>query len=100
LGALLIGDDMDNEQWHLDKKVPLGIIFALVFQTLGLLIVGTAWKTSVDARLERLEMNDLDRKPQESRVIRLEEKLLAIATSLTRIEAKLESMPVRERPTP
>ncbi len=86
-------EDMANRtdnDWHLDKKVPLGIIFAILIQTLGIIVVGTAWKTGVDARIERLEASDLDKKPQESRLVRLEEKLLSISSSLSRIELKLD----------
>lgn len=92
-----MADRSDNE-WHLDKKVPLGIIFAILIQTIGIIVVGTAWKTGVDARIERLEASDLDKKPQESRLVRLEEKLLAISNSLTRIEVKLDAPSSRKLP--
>ena len=88
-GVQEMANRADNE-WHLDKKVPLGIIFAILIQTLGIIVVGTAWKTGVDARIERLEASDLDKKPQESRLVRLEEKLLSISSSLSRIELKLD----------
>jgi len=80
----------EDHQWHLDKKVPVGIIMAIILQTLGFVAIGSAWRADVDSRLSQLERNDVDRKPQEARLIRLEEKLLGIANSLARIETRLE----------
>ncbi len=83
--------DYADGQWHLDKKVPVSIIVAIILQTLGFVAIGAAWKADVDSRLTQLERSDADRKPQESRLIRLEEKLLGIANSLARIENRLEA---------
>lgn len=82
---------MAAEEWHLDKKVPVTIIVALVLQTLGFIYVGTAWKTEVDFRVNNLERLNEDRKSQEGRIIAVEQQLNYITDSLKRIEAKLES---------
>ena len=82
---------MAIEEWHLDKKVPVTIIVALVLQTLGFIYVGTAWKTEVDFRVNNLERLNDDRKSQEGRIIAVEQQLNYITDSLKRIEAKLES---------
>jgi len=79
------------EAWHLDKKVPVTIIVALVLQTLGIIYVGTAWKTEVDFRISSLERLNEDSKSQEGRIIAVEQQLNYITDSLKRIEAKLES---------
>lgn len=86
-------DDMHEPepQWHLDKRVPLAIIITIFLQTAGFIYVVSTWKADVDARLSQLEKSDTDRKPQESRLIRLEERLESIKSSLVRIESKLES---------
>ncbi len=81
---------MATEEWHLDKKVPVTIIVALVLQTLGFIYVGTAWKTEVDFRVNNLERLNEDRKSQEGRIIAVEQQLSYITDSLKRIEAKLE----------
>ena len=81
---------MAAEEWHLDKKVPVTIIVALVLQTLGFIYVGTAWKTEVDFRVNNLERLNEDRKSQEGRIIAVEQQLNYITDSLKRIEAKLE----------
>ncbi len=82
---------MATEAWHLDKKVPVTIIVALVLQTLGIIYVGTAWKTEVDFRISSLERLNEDSKSQEGRIIAVEQQLNYITDSLKRIEAKLES---------
>lgn len=81
---------MVAEEWHLDKKVPVTIIVALVLQTLGFIYVGTAWMTEVDFRINNLEQLNNDRKSQEGRIIAVEQQLNHITDSLKRIEAKLE----------
>lgn len=78
-----------REQWHLDKKVPIGIIFALVVQTITFFVIATSWKTTVDGRLGRLEEIVSDNKSQGDRIIILEQQLTFIAASLKRIEDRL-----------
>ena len=82
---------MAEEEWHLDKKVPVGIIVALGLQTLAFIYIGTAWKTEVDFRVNNLERLNEERKSQEGRIITMEQQLRYITDSLGRIEAKLES---------
>jgi hypothetical protein len=79
-----------GEAWHLDKKVPLGIIFAIIMQTVTLVVIGTVWKTQTDSRLEALEKTDLGRSGLNDRVIILEQKFNYIQESLGRIEEKIE----------
>lgn len=80
---------MQKEQWHLDKRVPIGIIFALIAQTISFFVIATSWKTTVDGRLGRLEEIVSDNKSQGDRIIILEQQLTFIAASLKRIEDRL-----------
>ena len=80
---------MQKEEWHLDKKVPIGIIIALAVQTVSFLTVATAWKTSVDGRISRLEEIAASNSNQTERIIVLEQQLKFIVESLNRIEQKL-----------
>lgn len=86
-----MGATAQQDEWHLDKKVPIGIILALVIQTISFFVVATSWKTSVDGRLVRLEEIVSDNKSQGDRIIVLEQQLKFIADSLTRIEKKLDT---------
>jgi len=45
------GDERRDGSWHLDKRVPIAIIFVLVFQA-----VGWVWGASkLDSRVESIE---------------------------------------------
>lgn len=79
-----------REEWHLDKKVPLGIIIALIIQTVTVFTIATAWKTSVDSRIGRLEEIISTNSNQGERIIILEQQLKFILESLSRIEKKLD----------
>ena len=85
-----MGQELQREQWHLDKKVPIGIIFALVIQTITFFTIAAAWKTSVDVRIERLEETAVDSTKQGDRILILEQKFNYIVDSLARIEKKLD----------
>lgn len=84
---------MSDETWHLDKRVPISIIAAIVAQTLTFVYVGTTWKVEIEQRVSTLEKSDNDRKGFESRLIVLEQQLKFISDSLGRIEKKLEAKP-------
>lgn len=42
---------MANEQWHLDKRVPVAIIFAIFVQSMG----GIWWASSLNERTAQIE---------------------------------------------
>lgn len=78
-----------DESWHLDKRVPLAFIAALIVQTVGLISVATAWKADVDSRLNILERAMDERKGQGDRLIVVEQQLRYIKESVDRIETTL-----------
>ncbi|MGJ3260423.1 MAG: hypothetical protein ACFE0S_12550 [Rhodospirillales bacterium] len=45
----------DQRAWHLDKRVPIGIIAALIVQTLALLYTDAAWRAETGTRINALE---------------------------------------------
>lgn len=45
----------ENQNWHLDRKVPIGIILAILFQTFGIVI----WGTKLDSRVGYLESQNV-----------------------------------------
>lgn len=42
---------MPEQQWHLDKRVPVAIIFAILMQSLG----GVWWAASINERTAQIE---------------------------------------------
>lgn len=83
----------DEASWHLDKRVPIALIFAFVIQTITLVYVGTNWKSDIDHRVVALEKSDDMRRPQSDRLLTVEIRLGTIQDSLKRIEEKLEGQP-------
>lgn len=78
-----------DSQWHLDKKVPLAMIVAFFIQSITFIWIGATWKQSIDSRIDILERADVERKPQESRLIRLEERIINISALLDKIDKRL-----------
>jgi len=46
----------DNQAWHLDKRVPIGIIAALIVQTVALLYTEATWRAETGSRINALEI--------------------------------------------
>jgi hypothetical protein len=82
-----------DSDWHLDKKVPLGLLVMIVVQTITLVYVGTTWKSDIDHRLVVLEKSDDARSPQGNRLTILEQQFSFIQQTLGRIERKLDATP-------
>ena len=83
------GNNNGDGNWHLDKRVPIGLLFMIVVQTVTLVYVGTTWKSDIDHRLFSLERSDSDRSSQSSRIVVLETQFTFIQDSLIRIEQKI-----------
>jgi hypothetical protein len=77
---------MDDNHWHLDRKVPIGIIFALVGQTLFFTYWGSTWKSETDNRLNSLEKYQTDTTGQENRIVVLEQQFSYIREDLAEIK--------------
>jgi CHASE1-domain containing sensor protein len=85
------GEEEGDNKWHMDKRVPIGIILAILFQTLGLVWYLAKTTTDVNNRLDNLEENKRAVASQESRIIVLEQNFSFIKTTLDRIERKLDN---------
>jgi len=73
-------------KWHLDKRVPIAMIVAILFQT-GIFI----WLIAkLDSRVEALERTSLSRSTIPDRVTRLEVIVEQLPRTLERIENKLD----------
>ena len=69
--------DDDNTSWHLDRKVPIGLIIAVLLQTCALLI----WGTKLDSRVGYLETQNLS---QDGKITRLEDVSSRVAVMESR----------------
>jgi hypothetical protein len=84
------------ENWHLDKKVPIGIIAALLIQTLTFAVLGSRWMATTDARLTYLEQVQSGSSGQDGRIIRLETRFEGMQQTLLNIERMVGEL-IRER---
>lgn len=77
-----------ESHWHLDKKVPIAFILALLAQ--GICFIWMAAK--FDARLEAVERQLVSSAPHSDRITRMEVKVENIERGVVRIENVLQSM--------
>lgn len=83
---------MQDNQWHLDKKVPLAIIFSIVAQTLFFTYWGSTWKAETENRLNSLEKFQVSVDGQERRIVILEQQWSYIRDSLSEIKALIRDV--------
>lgn len=78
----------DKEPWHLDKRVPVALILAILLQT------GSAlwWAATVNARVERLEKDAAQTIGTDSRLVRLETQMQSINETLRETKDILRRM--------
>lgn len=75
----------DDRKWHLDKRVPIALIFALAVQTFTF-----GWAAaSLMGRVERLEEVTKTYGPQAERLTRVEVRLEHVQDGVKRIEQLL-----------
>jgi len=80
---------MSDQQWHLDKRVPVAIIFAILLQSMG----GVWWASSLNERTAQIERRldgFSDRSQRADRDIASIQQNVAILS--TRIEAQVRSI--------
>lgn len=75
-----------REDWHLDKKVPIGLIIGLVVQTIVITAVGATKFESLDNRVGNLEKSDTEQASHEGRITILEQKFDYIRSDLADIK--------------
>lgn len=74
--------DSASREWHLDKRVPLALIFMLLMQFAGLVW----WGSQISARLDVLERAVLSRTDDHERLVRIETAVAGIDRRLERME--------------
>lgn len=79
----------DDNQWHLDKKVPISLIMAIVMQTGGFAWWGAAQSEKVAVLKERLDAIA----PQADRLTRVEVNIETIKDSLADIKSLIRRSP-------
>jgi len=83
----------EDSQWHLDKRVPVAIIFALLMQTIG----AFWWAATITERVAHLERTGIVNRELHDRVIRLEAQQIITNTLLSEIRDDIRSQNRRDR---
>lgn len=73
---------------NIERKVTLGVAFAVIVQLAGTLL----WAGAAAERLDALERNAVETRPLGERLVRVEAELEAVRAQLNRIETKLEAL--------
>ncbi|MBG52594.1 MAG: hypothetical protein CML99_09275 [Rhodobiaceae bacterium] len=82
----------EEAHWHLDKRVQIALILALVMQTAGAL----TWAGAASERISQLERRTSESSEIGERTARVEEQVRYMRTILDRIEQKLDRVVERE----
>ena len=49
----LTGNQRPDSEWHLDKRLPIAIIFAIAVQTIGIVTFAASWKAAFRLALSK-----------------------------------------------
>ena len=79
----------EDGNWHLDKKVPIALIVAILFQTGGIVW----WGAVTSERLNALERKADIAAPQADRLTRVETRLEAVQDGIAEIKSILRKEP-------
>ena len=84
---------MPGDEWHLDKKVPIGLIVGFVVQTIVITAWGTTKFDTIENRVSNLEKSDGTQQSHESRIVILEQQFSYIRADLQEIKLLLRRDP-------
>lgn len=80
-----------DHKWHVDRRVPLIFVFAIVVQTVVVLFGGSWWASAMSTRMSNVETEIKSLTPESSQIIRLQVQMEAVQSTTQRIENMLES---------
>lgn len=101
------GAQAHADQWHLDKRVPIALIFAILAQT----VAGVWWAATLQGTVNELSRRQIiietqadgdgvEAKSFSERLARMEERAAAQSDTLRRIEAQINVIIERDRAHP
>ena len=78
--------DEQRREWHLDRKVTVGLILALVMHA------GTSiwWASDLTSRVKKMEQDQREASDVPERLTRVETQVDGVREDLQRIEGKLD----------
>ncbi len=79
-----------RDEWHLDKKIPIGLFLGLLVQTIVITSWGTSKFENIDNRITNLEKSDGSQASHENRLVVLEQQFSYIRSDLAEIKVLLK----------
>lgn len=76
-----------DARWHLDKRVPIALLLAMLIQTGG----AFWWAATISERINNLEKRADASAPQADRLTRVEVKLDGVMDSIGRVERLIQA---------
>ena len=89
-------EDPASNSWHVDKRVPVALIFTLLFQG----SIGIWWGSQISARVAALEESRLELRNNPDRITRLETALSAVQRTVEKIDLKMDRVLSTPRGSP
>ena len=83
---MTMSDDMENTSWHLDKRVPVAVIMALV----GNIVASVWWLSALGQRVEYIEMAISTNEAVRLDIAQVKERINGMDRVLMRLEAYLD----------
>lgn len=87
-----------RDEWHLDKKVPIGLIIGFIIQTIVLVAWGASSLERLDGRVASLERSDNNQSTHENRITILEQQFGYIRSDLSEIKSLLRRQLPKDPP--
>lgn len=78
-----------DNKWHLDRRVPIALIFAIVVQT----VILVSWLSTLGERVNNLERARDATAPQADRLTRVEVKLEGVQSGIEEIKRLIRRDP-------
>lgn len=72
--------------WHLDKRVPIALVLAIMVQSAGMVW----WGATLSARVATLEEKSVAGSGQPERLVKVETQVEGLTKTMDRIERKLD----------
>lgn len=82
-----------DSKWHLDKRVPVTLLIAIVAQAAAMVW----WGSKLDSRVDQLEQKSLKQDTMPERITKLETSLGFLSIQINSIDTKLDRLLVERR---
>lgn len=80
---------MTEQQWHLDKRVPIALIIAIILQVGGAVYWASKMESRIEANTTRIEIVDRDMTRFSRQIVSMSDISNAQAVQLGRIEEQI-----------